>query len=265
MSKTALLVVSFGTSYNETREKTIDKIEEKIANTFSDTDFKRAFTSGMIIEKIRKRDNIKINNVKEAIEEILQEGYSNILVQPTHIINGDEYEKMLEQLEPFIERFESVKVGAPLLTDSDDYDKVVEIISNEIGQLGEGEHAILMGHGTEHFIDVAYAALDYRFKAKGNRRIHVGTVEGYPMIEDIINELEYLKEKGEEVRKVKLLPFMIVAGDHAINDMASDEEDSWKTLLEQKGYEVECIVKGIGEYTQIQDMFVEHLKKVAEC
>lgn len=252
-NKKAVLVVSFGTSYNESREKTIGAVEEKVAQAFPDYDQKRAFTSQTIIDKLADRDNEIIDNVTQAMDKLVQEGYGSVVIQPTHVMNGKEYDEMKELTAPYEDKL-SIKYGKPLLTSSEDYEELANGIISETPQVSEeGTAVVLMGHGTEHFANSAYAALDYRFKAMGYDNVFVGTVEGYPDLDKIKTDLAKLNPK-----KVVLLPLMIVAGDHATNDMAGDEEDSWKTQLKKEGYEVECVLKGLGEYTEIQDMFVEH-------
>ena len=254
MKETGILVVSFGTSYPDTRKKTLDGIENAFREEFGESAVYRAYTSGMIISKIKKTENLHIDNVTEALEKMKAEGFRRILVQPTHIINGQEFEKMKDMLEPFRESFESIVVGKPLLTDSEDYNNLVNVIIDDMDEIADNEVVILMGHGTGHFIDVAYAALDYRFKAEGDDRIFVATVEGYPSLEDIEEKLNERKAD-----KVRLIPLMVVAGDHAANDMAGDE-DSWKTKLEADGYRVDCVMKGLGEYEGIRKMYIQHLK-----
>jgi len=258
VNKKAVLVVSFGTSYNESREKTIGSVEKKIAEAFPDYDQKRAFTSQIIIDKINKRDGEKIDNVTEAMEKLVNEGYGTLVVQPTHVMNGEEYDEMKKLTAPFEKNFISIKYGQPLLTSSDDYAKVVEAIAKDIPQLAEKSNVVVfMGHGTAHFANAAYSALDYRFKAMGYKNALVGTVESYPDLDKVKTDLAAYSPKP---KKVILVPLMIVAGDHATNDMAGDEADSWKTQLKKEGYEVECVLKGLGEYPGIQDMFVDHCK-----
>ncbi len=256
-NKKAVLVVSFGTSYNETREKTIGAVEDKIAKAFPDYDQKRAFTSQIIINKLEERDGEKINNVDEAMQNLIDEGYGTVVVQPTHVMNGEEYDEMRSAIAPYEDKFVSIKYGTPLLTTSDDYAEVIEAIAAETPQLADKNTAVVfMGHGTEHYANATYAALDYRFKAMGYDNAFIGTVEGYPDLDKVKADLaKYNPEK------VVLMPLMIVAGDHATNDMAGDEEDSWKTQLKKEGYEVECVLKGLGEYEGIQDMFTEHCEK----
>lgn len=258
--KKALLVVSFGTSYEDTMKKNIEAIENDIAREFQDRKFARAFTSGMIMKKLKSRDGIHIDNVREALEKLVNEGYDDILIQATHIMNGDEYDKMLEQIADFEDKV-NIKVGEALLTSSKDYDEVVSALCSEgfSDELADKDTAIvLMGHGTGHFADAAYAALDYRFKVSGHRNVFVATVEGYPELDTILPQIKELAPK-----KVVLMPFMVVAGDHAKNDMAGDEEDSWKNVFEGLGYEVKCVLKGIGELPSIRKIYVEHAKEQA--
>ncbi len=258
INKKAVLVVSFGTSYNESREKTIGSVEKKIASAFPDYDQKRAFTSQTIIDKINQRDGEKIDNVTEAMEKLVDDGYGTLVIQPTHVMNGEEYDEMKKLTSPFEKNFASIKYGKPLLTSSDDYAKVVGAIAKDIPQLADKSNIVVfMGHGTAHFANAAYSALDYRFKAMGYKNALVGTVEGYPDLDKIKTDIAAYSPKP---KKVILVPLMIVAGDHATNDMAGDEEDSWKIQLKKEGYEVECILKGLGEYSGIQDMFVDHCK-----
>lgn len=255
--KKAVLVVSFGTAYNDTRDKTIGAVERKIANAFPLFDQRRAFTSEMVINKLRQRDGEVTDNVSSALQRLANEGYGCVVIQPTHVMNGDEYDKMRTLAKPYEDKFELVKYGAPLLTSSDDYEQVVSSVAADIPQLADKSCAVVfMGHGSEHYANAAYAALDYRFKAMGYANAFVGTVEGYPDFEKISNDLADFKPQ-----KVVLVPLMIVAGDHAINDMASDSKNSWKNLLKNEGYDVECILKGLGEYSGIQDIFVKHCSK----
>lgn len=259
--KKALLVVSFGTSHKETRDKTIGAIEQFLSNAYPDRELRRAFTSGMIMKVLKKRDNIHIDNVSEAMEKLVEEGFQDVIVQPTHIINGEEYDKMAEQIEPFVTSFDNICVGKALLTSSEDYEEVCKAIMEEVPELDttknksvKGETAlVLMGHGTGHFADSAYTALDYRFKALGYENVFVGTVEGYPELDLIVE-----KVKKYAPKRVVLMPFMVVAGDHAVNDMAGEEEDSWKNTFENSGFEVSCILRGIGEFQGIQQIYLKH-------
>ncbi|MGN0710434.1 MAG: sirohydrochlorin cobaltochelatase [Anaerovoracaceae bacterium] len=257
--KKAILAVSFGTSHEETRKKTIEAIENQIKECFPEYEVRRAFTSGMIMNVLKKRDNMHIDNVEEAMEKLADEGFEEVVLQPTHIINGDEYDKMVFQAENFRSRFKSVSIGKPLLTESSDYEEVCTGIMKHFADMKKEEALLLMGHGTGHFADAAYAALDYRFKALGYENVFVGTVEGYPEFEDAMKQL---RKYGPE--KVTLLPMMVVAGDHAVNDMAGDEEGSWKSMLEGEGYQVECILKGLGEFPEIRNIYIKHAEKAMD-
>lgn len=258
-ARPVLLVVSFGTSYADTREATIGAIEKKMQETFPDYEVRRAFTSQIIIKKLKERDSLAIDNVAEAMERLLADGVKHVVVQPTHVMNGEEYDEMMASLAPYGDKFESFKVGVPLLTSSDDYKQLVDEVMAEMPKLGDKEGIVLMGHGTHHFANATYAALDYVLKDMGHEKVSVGTVEGYPTLDEVIKQLE-----RAGVAKVYLAPLMIVAGDHATNDMAGDEEDSWKVVLKSKGFEVEPLLKGLGEYAGVQDHFVRHAKEAME-
>lgn len=246
--KRGIIVASFGTSYEKTRELCIESIENKIKEKYKEDYVIRAFTSRMIIRKLKRRDNLHIFNEKEAMEHIKSKGIENIYIQPLHIIKGHEYEKLLSQ---------GVKVGKPLLNSDEDYNTIVEGL--DLGILREDEAVVFMGHGSDHEADESYDKLQQVYRLKGIDNVFIGTVEGSITIEKIVEEL--LKKS---VKKVKLMPFMLVAGDHAINDMASDEKDSWKSILESKGFEVEVNLKGLGQYELIQNLYLKHLEELME-
>lgn len=250
--KKAILVVSFGTSYKDTRKKTIGAIEDKIQKEFPGYKIYRAFTSQMIIRKLKK-EGINIKSVEEALDEIRHDGVEELIVQPTHIINGIENDKMLEVIEKGKKDFSKVVIGKPLLHDTRDYKFLAEAVGKK-HPVENDEMLILMGHGSTHYSNAAYPALEYVFKDLGYHNTLIGTVEGYPTFEDVKRKMK-LQEKNKAV----LLPLMIVAGDHANNDMAGDE-DSWKSQLEEEGYKVECRLKGLGEMEEVQQIFVEHIK-----
>lgn len=255
--KKAILVVSFGTSYEDTREKTIDVIERDIEKAYPDYKIYRAWTSKVIINKIKKRDGLKINTVKQAMEEMIHDKIEELIIQPTHVINGIENDLMKRDALVYQEKFISIKFGNPLLTTDSDNRKVIEVLMNEFNTLKEDEVLVFMGHGTTHYANSVYAALDYTFKDMGYPNVFVGTVEAYPAMETLLKLVKEYK-----ARKVILTPFMIVAGDHATNDMASNDEESWKSQFEEAGYEVECIVKGLGEYAGIREIFIQHINHV---
>lgn len=250
--KKAVLVVSFGTSYQETREKTIDACENKIKEAFKDYDFYKAYTSNMIINKLKKRDNIEIDNPIKALDKLYENGYKEVVIQSLHIICGEEYTKLKEQVDLYKDKFDSIVLGRALLTTIEDYKETIEALKVQMPKLENDEAVVFMGHGTVHESHSAYPALEYMFNQE-DLSAYMGTVEGYPEIEEVINNL-----KKDKIKKVVLMPFMLVAGDHAINDMAGDEDDSWKTILENEGFEVEIYLKGLGENTKIQDKFVRH-------
>ncbi len=250
--KKAILVVSFGTSYKETREKTIEACESKIKEAFKGYGFFRAFTSNMIIRKLKNRDNIHIENPIEALDRLYDEGYEEVIVQTLHIICGEEYTKLKNQISEYDDKFEKITLGRPLLSQIDDYKETVEALKLQIPELEEDEAIVLMGHGTEHEAHSAYPALDYMLKQE-NIKAYVGTVEGYPEIDEVIVNL-----KKDKVSKVRLMPFMLVAGDHAINDMAGKDDDSWNSILIKNGFKTEIHLKGLGENEAIQNKFVKH-------
>jgi len=250
--KKAVLVVSFGTSYHETRKKTIEACERKISENLEGYDFYRAFTSNMIINKLKKRDNMFIDNPSEALEKLYNAGYQEVVVQSLHIICGDEYNKLKDMVAQYEDKFDKISIGRPLLTYIDDYRETVEAVKKDLDKMDIDEAVVFMGHGTEHESHSSYPAIEYMFRDYGINAF-VGTVEGYPELEQVIKKL-----KNRNIKTVDLLPFMLVAGDHAINDMASDEEDSWKTILEKEGFNVKVHVKGLGENPYIQEKFKNH-------
>lgn len=250
--KKAVLVVSFGTSYEETRKKTIEACENKIAEKLEGYDFYRAFTSNMIINKLKKRDNIIIDNPVQALQKLADMGYQEVVVQTLHIICGEEFNKLKDQVKEFESKFERIVLGRPLLTTIDDYRETVEAVRKQLEIINPQEAVVFMGHGTNHESHSAYPAIEYMLRDSGLNS-YVGTVEGYPELEQVMKKL-----KEDKINTVDLLPFMLVAGDHAINDMASDEEDSWKTILESEGFKVNIHLQGLGENPYIQDKFVRH-------
>ena len=255
----AILVVSFGTSHKETREKTIEAIEQEIRDRFPAWEVRRAFTSSVILRVLKRRDGVHIDNVAEAMEGLRRDGFTHVVIQPTHVLSGQEYDKMKAQLVEFRGSFQSIAVGTPLLTESGDYEDVCRGIMRQFPRLSEKEALVLMGHGTEHFADSAYGAINYRFRELGYDNVFVGTVEGYP---DLGAILKQVKEYGPE--KVYLMPLMVVAGDHAVNDMASDQESSWKSVFQREGFQVDCVLKGLGELKEIRDIYVRHARKAME-
>lgn len=255
-SRKAILVVSFGTSYEETRKLTIDAIEASIAEAYPDHQVYRAWTSKMILAKLKKRDHLHINNVVEAMEQMIKDGITDVIVQPTHVINGIENDRMKEEALSFRDSFQSIRFGTPLLTSEEDNSFLIHAVAEEFSSLKEDEVLVLMGHGTTHYANSIYAALDYTFKDKGHANIFVGTVEAYPSMESLMKMV-----KAYAPKKVVLAPFMIVAGDHARNDMAGDDPDSWYSQFAAEGFAVEPVLKGLGQYPGVRQLFVKHIQE----
>ena len=255
--KKALAIISFGTSY-ETGVKAIERIEQYMEKEFKEYDCFRAFTSNMILAKL-KRQGIDIPTTKELLESLVEQGYEEVICQPTHIIHGFEFDKMMDQIQPFKTKFKSLKVGNPMLHEEEDYRKCVMIYEKELPYKNKEEALVLMGHGSEHHANSCYCQMEKMFQLAGREDIYIGTVEGFPMLSDVMGQLE-----GKKIKKVTLAPFMIVAGDHAANDMAGEEEDSWKCQFEKAGYEVDICMKGLGEYEGVAELYAEHIRKAEE-
>ncbi|MCI7725689.1 MAG: precorrin-2 C(20)-methyltransferase [Clostridiales bacterium] len=256
--KKAILAVSFGTSYPDTLRKTIAATEQALAEAFPDWEVRRAFTSGMIIRKLKERDGVEIENVHQAMHRLEEEGYTHVAVQSTHVMHGEEYEKMLSQLEPYRMRMK-ISVGMPLLHSEEDYLSVAKALLNWLPTLDADEALVLMGHGTTHFANSAYAQMEHMLQASCDR-VYLATVEGYPTLDSVERQLA----KRPEICRLMLAPFMLVAGDHARNDMSGDE-DSWAEQLKQAGYTVRCILQGLGECPAIRTLFVEHCRLAMEA
>jgi len=253
--KKAILVVSFGTSYPETREKTIDRIEHDITCSHPDYKLYRAWTSKMILKKIRIRDGIHIPNVKEAMEKMIADGIQQLVVQPTHVINGIENDLMIEDILAYAEYFDKIRFGTPLLTTAEDHRETIQAVRSEWEHLPVDEALVLMGHGTTHHSNAVYAALDYTFKDMGYENIFLGTVEAYPTITTLLKQVQIYRPA-----RIHLAPFMIVAGDHAQHDMTGDDPKSWYSQFRNAGYEVACHLKGLGEYKGIRNIFLHHIE-----
>lgn len=256
-TKKAILAVSFGTSHEDTRKVTIDAIEDSMRQTFPEYPVYRAWTSKMIIRKLKSRDNTIVPTVKEAMEQMAADGITDVLVQPTHVINGIENDRMKEDALSFQDSFHSISFGDPLLTTEDDSHKVIAAIAREFSHITKDQALVFMGHGTTHFANSIYAALDYTFKDKGYHNFFLGTVEAYPSMESLKKMV-----KAYQPKEVVLAPFMIVAGDHAKNDMAGDDPESWYSQFKDEGYEVKTVLKGLGEYEGIRGLFIDHIRAI---
>ena len=242
----AVLVTSFGTSHKDTREKCLDSIENEVKAKYGSKKVERAYTSGVIRRIVEKKEGIHIFDQNEGLEALKNKGYDEIVTMSLHILDGIEYAKLNDKYG---------KISKPLLVNDEDFEKVV---NDEEFNSTEGNDAIVfMGHGSESAADSTYQRLQEEYLKAGKDNIFIATVEGQVTIEDVIQKL-----KGKGFSKILLKPFMIVAGDHAKNDMASDEEDSWKTILQNEGYEVTPLLKGMGEYEFIRKMFMDKLEKV---
>lgn len=247
--KKAILTISFGTSYLSTLEKTIKAVEDKLEKEFK-TEVFRAFTSSVIINKLRQRDGIEIDTVKTALEKLYARKYTDIFCVPTHIMNGIEYDKACGMINEFKDKM-NIRISRPLISVTEDYFEIVNIFSKKLTD--KKCLYIFMGHGSEHFANSLYSSLDYHFKNSGMNNVYVGTVEGFPDLETVIRQA---KENG--VKNVILRPLMLVSGDHARNDMAVE----WKEEFEKNGFNVVCDFTGLGEIEEIQNMYCEHLKDV---
>lgn len=255
-----LLVVSFGTSYNDSRRLTIGAVEDALEEAFPDYSVRRGFTSQIIIDHVKDRDGEVIDNVEEALDRAVDNGVRTLVVQPTHLMNGLEYDELMETLTNYSDAFEQVAVGEPLLTSDADFEAVMKAIVEDTAEYDDGETAIcFMGHGTEADSNEVYGKMQELLTENGYENYYVGTVEAEPSLDDVLAAVG----KGE-YKKVVLKPLMVVAGDHANNDMAGDEEGSWKTAFEEAGYEVTCIVNGLGELEAIQNLYVEHAQAAVD-
>lgn len=258
-SKRAILAVSFGTSHNDTCQKTIEKIEEAMRNAYPQYPLYRAWTSKIVRRILLNRDHTRIFGVCEAMERMKEDGVREVVVQPTHMLNGIENDRMIADVMAYREVFDTIVVGDPLLTTTEDCREVLQAAVREIAP-AQDETLIFMGHGTPHHANFVYPALNYILKDMGYENIMVGTVESYPSIGDVLKEL-----KKSEGHKVLLAPLMVVAGDHAVNDLSGAGEDSWKSILEKEGYEVSCMLKGLGEFGQVRKIYLEHLKAAMDA
>ena len=253
--KPVILVVSFGTSYTDNLDLSIGAVENDIAAAFPEYEVRRAFTAQTVID-ILGEGNMEIDNVTEAMERLVADGVKKVVIQPTHVMNGAEYDDVMAEIAPYADKFEIMAVGKALLTSHEDYEAVIEALLADNENAGSADTALVyMGHGTHHFANAAYSQLEGMMHAEGYENAFVGTVEGFPTLEVVQSQVAAYGAK-----KIVLMPLMIVAGDHANNDMAGDEEDAWKVILNNAGYEVECVLEGLGQNSGIRAIIVEHIK-----
>ena len=271
-----LLVVSFGTSYNDSRVADIKGIEDALQAAYPDWSVRRAFTAQIIINHVQARDGEKIDNMTQALERAVANGVKNLVVQPTHLMHGAEYDEMCEAIEQYKDKFESVSIAEPLLGEvgSDatvinaDKEAVAKAITAAaVADAGfesldaakdAGTAFVFMGHGTAHVAKVTYSQMQTQMQNLGYENVFIGTVEGEPEETACEAVIEAVKAAG--YTNVVLRPLMVVAGDHANNDMAGSEEDSWKTMFEAAGFTVDCQIHGLGEIADVQALYVAHTK-----
>ena len=258
MIKKAVLVTSFGTSHLDTLEKTIAAIENAIHEALPEFTLRRAFTSTIIMRKLKKRDGLEIDDVTSALSRLVEEGFTQVVIQPTHILCGEEYEKLCALTVPFMRKL-TISMGTPLLQTIDQHWDLAKAMMHLLPPAGEDEAILFMGHGSPHHANAAYALLQYLLDDMGAKNLFIGTVEGLPTLAQAIRRMQ----KNEKIRRVTVLPLMVVAGDHANNDMAGDQEDSWKNLLKAEGYEVTCLLRGLGESKAVQALFADHAREAA--
>ena len=277
-----LLVVSFGTSFNDSRATDIGGIEKALQEANPDWSVRRAFTAQIIINHVQARDGEKIDNMDQALERAVNNGVKNLVVQPTHLMHGAEYDELSEAVENYKDKFESVKIAEPLLGEvgSDatvinaDKEAVAKAITDEAVKAAEydsleaaeadGTACVFMGHGTSHVANVSYNQMQTQMEQLGYNNVFIGTVEGEP--EDTACEAVIDKIKEAGYKKVILRPLMVVAGDHANNDMAGDDDDSWKSQFEASGAfdSIETQIEGLGRIPAVQQIYVEHTKAAIE-
>ena len=275
-----ILVVSFGTSFNDSRVQDIKSIEDAIQAAFPDWSVRRAFTAQIIINHIQARDGEAIDNMDQALERAVANGVKELVVQPTHLMHGAEYDEMMEALEGYKDKIETIRVAEPLLGEvgSDatvinaDKEAVAKAIVADTAADGgfadaaaaakEGTAFVLMGHGTAHVAKVTYSQMQTQMGKLGYDNVFVGTVEGEPEETACEAVIEAVKAAG--YKNVILRPLMVVAGDHANNDMAGDEEDSWKSMFEADGSfdSVTAQIAGLGSIAEVQDLYVAHTQAV---
>ncbi len=277
-----ILVVSFGTSFNESRAEDIKGVEQAIADAFPDWAVRRAFTAQIIINHIQARDGEQIDNMDQALERAVANNVKNLVVQPTHLMHGAEYDELVAALDKYSDKFEKVSVAEPLLGEvgkdasviNDDKKAVAEAVTAEaVKEAGydsldaadaDGTAFVFMGHGTAHTAKVTYDQMSTQMGDLGYKNVFIGTVEGEPEDTACENVIAAVKDAG--YKEVILRPLMVVAGDHANNDMAGDEDDSWKSMFTASGAfdQVECQIAGLGRIADVRKLYVEHTKAAVD-
>jgi len=251
-----LLVLSFGTSFNDSRRLTIGAIEDSLETAFPNYSVRRGFTANIVIDHVNRRDGFLIDDVEASLKRAESNGVKTLVVQPTHLMNGFEYNDLIKEVGDHADSFDKVVFGEPLLTSDEDFKRVEQAIVEWTKEYDDGKTAIcFMGHGTEAESNGVYQKMQELLTADGHTNYFIGTVEAAPTLDDVIASVK----KGDYERVI-LEPLMVVAGDHAHNDMAGDEEDSWKSAFEAEGYKVECLMRGLGENEAIRQIYVDHAK-----
>lgn len=251
-----LLVVSFGTSYEATRKATLEAIEQDLQRAFPGRIFYRAWTSPRILKKIRETQGLSYDTVTQALERMLGEGIDDLLVQPTHMLAGAEYTALAATLGAYRPRFRRLALGKPLLAGPEGIPPLAAALEEIFGIVGQDEMLALMGHGSAQEPFPAYVTLDQQFKADGYPNFAVGTVEFTPGIAPVLRQA-----RAERPKRIYLAPLLVVAGDHALNDMAGTDPDSWQNQLAGGGTEVVSILRGLGEYPAIRALYVARAKQ----
>lgn len=256
-----LLSVSFGTSYVETREKTIDVVDDLLAAAFPERAFYSAWTSGIIISRVRSERGEHHDTLDEAFARIEADGVDDLLVGTMCLMNGHEMRKILRAVETWLNKGEGrmARLADPLMSSEEDRAAIARAICQEFSAVPDGDALLLMGHGSKNGPNEVYSQIQDLLAASGRPRFFVATVEGKPVFDDA---LALIRESGATC--VHLAPLMIVAGDHATNDLAGEEDDSWKSMLEAAGFETEVTLRGLGEYAAIQQLAVDHARQARE-
>ena len=258
MSK-AILAVSFGTAYAETREKTIAAIERDLSAAFPERRLYTAWTSGMILRKLQKLGQETPDTLEDALKRMERDGVTDVLVQPTFLQAGYEMQLVRETLEKHRDRFARVALGEVLVSGEADLDALAKALETHFAHVGAGEMLALMGHGSAGAAFYPYEKLTEAFRRRGRENFVVGTVEFAPGIEPVLE-----KVRARRSERVYLAPLMIVAGDHANNDMAGEEPESWKNRIGALGTECVCILRGLGEYPEVRALLTDHARAARE-
>ena len=250
--KAALLMVHFGTTFDDTRAATIDAINEKAVKEFPGIKVVEAYTSRIIISRLAKR-GIEKPTPRQALLKLAAEGYTHVFIQSTNIIDGIEAQSLIEEANYLVPFFKEVRVGRPLLYSVEDCLEVEKILAERhASAAGKNSAVVLVGHGTSTPANAIYSQMDYMFAAQGHPQFHVATIEGYPTYDTTLAQL-----KADKVKNVTLVPFMFVAGDHARNDI----DGEWRENLEKEGFKVSAAIEGLGQIPEIQDIFIQHIKE----